>query len=136
MHTAQSLFLAAAFAVLGSACGDEPTVATTTAAQAVGETGVTDSPTFAKEVAAHAALTGGKHEEALRLYDELLALDPKNLPARINRAATLSLLGRNEEALVATEECLAADPKDPEIRINRAQILYNLARHQEAQESI
>lgn len=122
-------------ALLG-ACSGETKTSNTSAADAVGTKDVAQSPTFAKEIAAHEALNAGRVQDALRLYDELVALAPANVPVKVNRAVALTMLERYPEALTAIDECAALDPKDPEIHINRAQILHNLARHAEALEAI
>lgn len=131
----RSIVLLALFVATPS-CGGETKSSNESAASKVGTGGLDASPGFAKGLAGYSALNAGKFDEALRLYDELLVLEPGNLPARINRSVALTMLGRNADALVAIDDCVKRDPNDPEIHINRGQILFNLTRHQEALEAV
>ncbi len=50
---------------------------------------------------------------ALPWYDRILALQPGNHPAMLERAATLGELGRNREMLAQTRALLALSPNNP-----------------------
>jgi tetratricopeptide (TPR) repeat protein len=50
------------------------------------------------------------HEEALRVFGELLALDPACLPAKVGRGVSLERLGRREEARRILEACIRERP--------------------------
>ncbi len=53
-------------------------------------------------------------EAALPWYDRALAVEPGNLAAMLERAATLGDLGRARDMLAQTRAVLAADPKNPQ----------------------
>ena len=44
------------------------------------------------------------------LCDKVLAVDPQDIDALINKGGALSQLGRNEEAISSYDEILAIDP--------------------------
>ncbi|MEM7333225.1 MAG: tetratricopeptide repeat protein [Chloroflexota bacterium] len=54
----------------------------------------------------------GKHEEALAIFEEVLAKEPENSMALLNRALTLQDNGRFPEALTALEAYLALPSRD------------------------
>ena len=119
-----------------AACGKDESASTPARAPASATKVSGDFTAAGKKIAAFEAYNGGRFADALRLYDELLTVEPDNLDARINRAASLGQLGRWPEALTATDECLARNPNDPEIHINRSTILSELGRSEEALESV
>jgi tetratricopeptide (TPR) repeat protein len=119
-----------------AACGKDESASTPARAPTAATKVSGDFTAAGKKIAAFEAYNGGRFADALRLYDELLTVEPDNLDARINRAASLGQLGRWPEALTATDECLARNPNDPEIHINRSTILSELGRSEEALESV
>lgn len=70
---------------------------------------------------------------ALPWFDRALQIDPKYLPAMVERAATLGDLGRASEMLAAARAILAIDPKNPNAWLLQAVLAaragkYGLAR--------
>ncbi|MBK5969058.1 MULTISPECIES: tetratricopeptide repeat protein [Thiorhodovibrio] len=74
----------------------------------------------------------GALEEAVRGYDEVLAVRADLTPAHNNRAAALRELGRFEEALAACNQALAREPGYVEAHCNRGNALQDLGRMEEA----
>lgn len=61
-----------------------------------------------------------RNDEALALYDKVLAEHPDRAQAHANRAEVLARLGRYGESLTAAELAHRLDPGDPGIALNRA----------------
>jgi len=74
----------------------------------------------------------GQYEEALRFYDQCLAMNPGVSTVMTNRAVALARLGRYEEAEVEFREALALDPRDMTAWTNLGLCLSRLRREQEA----
>ena len=74
----------------------------------------------------------GRFNEALGLFDQVLALDPSNHEAQFNRASAMAQLGRNDEALREFDRLLTERPTDPAILSNRGITLNQLGRAEEA----
>jgi len=79
---------------------------------------------YARAVALQQA---GDLDGAVRGYREVLAGDPRNVPARSNLGAALAALGRYEEAIAAYRAALALAPGDARIRTNLALAYYKSA---------
>lgn len=71
-------------------------------------------------------------QEALQTADQVLAVEPENRDAWIQRASALGNLGRHEEALASFEKLLALDGRLGEGWLRRGQTLQSLNRHDEA----
>ncbi len=84
---------------------------------------------------ADAAFNTGKHEEALRLYDELLEAEPDNLRALIQSGKLLSWSQRFDEAINRYERALAIDPAEETARMERAKVLSWSGRYDAALEA-
>ena len=69
---------------------------------------------------------------ALAHYDKVLALQPEDAAAWINRGTVLSELGRGEEALASYDHALALQPEDADVWNNRGNVLRELGRGEEA----
>ncbi len=54
----------------------------------------------------------GNVNEALKLFNECLALDPTSVPVKYELAIVNKILGVNDVALAFAKECAAADPKN------------------------
>jgi tetratricopeptide (TPR) repeat protein len=84
-------------------------------------------------VAVGAALErDGRHEDALRVTERALAIDPGVAGAHQNRALSLLALGRAEEALRATEAATRLDPDLAAAWLTRGAILARSGRIEEA----
>lgn len=84
---------------------------------------------------ADAAFNAGRHDEALRLYDETLEADPSNLRALIQSGKLLSWSQRFEEAIERYERALAVDPAEETARLERAKVLSWSGRYDAALEA-
>ncbi len=73
----------------------------------------------------------GKHEEALACFEQVIQLDPGNVPAQNNVGYMLQLLGRYQEALAAFEQTLQLDPMYLRAYTNKGNMLRQLGRHHE-----
>ena len=73
---------------------------------------------------AEACLEDGRHDEALRHYNEVLGFDPTNEEAWFDRAEVLAMLGRKEEAADSYDRVLSLNPKNKVARVERANLLY------------
>ena len=76
-----------------------------------------------------------KYEDALKAYDEALAIDPGHHQSLFNKAVVLQMLGRVQEALVYYDKALEVNPNDCETWGNRGIALRSLGRTEEAIES-
>jgi protein O-GlcNAc transferase len=74
----------------------------------------------------------GQLAEAMRLYREVLATDPRDFPARHLLGVIHAQQGRNEEALREIDAALALKPEDAEAQLNRANVLKVMGRSEEA----
>lgn len=71
-------------------------------------------------------------EEALPLWDQLIALDPFNAVALHEKGLTLHWLGRTEEAIASLERACAIDPDNPVAIGNLAVVLADGGRNLDA----
>jgi tetratricopeptide (TPR) repeat protein len=92
-------------------------------------------PTNAEALELRGELTRGQYglAAALPWFDRALQIDPKYLPAMVERAATLGDLGRASDMLAAARAILAVDPKNPDAWLLQATLAaragkYDLAR--------
>ncbi len=69
-----------------------------------------------------------KFEESIRIYDQLLALEPENDVAWYCKALSLADLRRFDEGLLAVEKCLQLDPDLPNAETIRSRILDAMSR--------
>ena len=67
--------------------------------------------------------------DAIRYAERVLTLDPRSLPARLVRGASLRRLGRVEEALLDYETVLERSPDRPQLHTQVAGMLAGLRRH-------
>ena len=83
------------------------------------------------------ALHGEKRfEDALAVYDRLLALQPNSVAAHMGRGGALRALDRHQAALAEYEIVLAADPNAADVWNGRGHLLRILGRVDEALESL
>jgi serine/threonine protein kinase/tetratricopeptide (TPR) repeat protein len=76
----------------------------------------------------------GLYDEALRLYDRLLAVNPKDVVlVSFNKARIYTHQGRFEEAVAEIEKGRAAEPEHPLLRIFLAVALFNQSMLDDAQ---
>jgi tetratricopeptide (TPR) repeat protein len=81
------------------------------------------------------SLQRGDGEEAVRLIDRALTIDPNQIMAHNNRGVALQALGRQGEALQSYDRALALGADFAEIHYNRAVALQILCWHHEALQS-
>ncbi|MDZ7814749.1 MAG: tetratricopeptide repeat protein [Planctomycetota bacterium] len=74
----------------------------------------------------------GRHEEAIKDYDEAIRLDPKYAAAYNNRGAANVKLGRHKDALSDYDEAIKLDPKYALAYRNRGNAKFELDRYEEA----
>jgi tetratricopeptide (TPR) repeat protein len=53
--------------------------------------------------------TEGKYEESIKIFDELLAIDPRDQRALENKISVIGISGRYDEALDLYKKCVAED---------------------------
>jgi len=78
--------------------------------------------------------SAGRHEDALRSYEEALATDRSNVRALVGASVMLGRLNRAEEALPCLEEACELDAGDSEAWLNRGSCLEDLSRIDESKE--
>ena len=66
----------------------------------------------------------GKAAEALRIYDELLRTDPRNVQALAYRGWLLKRAGLPDLAMEALDKAVAIDPRFPDAHFFRGMVLY------------
>lgn len=66
----------------------------------------------------------GKATEALRIYDELIKDDPRNVQALAYRGWLLKRAGLPDLALAALDQAVAIDPRFPDAHFFRGMVLY------------
>ncbi|MHA1210237.1 MAG: tetratricopeptide repeat protein [Candidatus Freyarchaeota archaeon] len=76
----------------------------------------------------------GRFDEAIKCYDEALALRPNYSAALFNKANALCELGKLKEAIAFFDRALEADPEDWEALHNKGNALFNLCCFKEALE--
>ena len=67
----------------------------------------------------------GRLDQALAIFDALLALDPKHVRAHINRGGALANIGDSAGALAAYDAALALDPEHVLAHYNRGVVLWD-----------
>lgn len=79
----------------------------------------------------------GLHEEARRVFDRLLELNPNDVViVTMNRARILNYEGRYEEAILELDKALAVEPEHPLVKTFLAATHFNAGRVQEAHAAI
>lgn len=76
----------------------------------------------------------GQHSAALALYDQVLALNPKDRQARLGRARVLGWTDRHAEAVAHYAALLADDPGDAEALLGIGRVQSWRGRHRDAAE--
>jgi tetratricopeptide (TPR) repeat protein len=66
----------------------------------------------------------GKAAEALKIYDELLKTDPRNVQALAYRGWLLKRAGLPDLALTALDQAISIDPRFPDAHFFRGMVLY------------
>jgi tetratricopeptide (TPR) repeat protein len=66
----------------------------------------------------------GKAAEALRIYDELIRADPRNIAALSYRGWLLKRAGLPDQAMDSLDRAIAVDPKFPDAHFFRGMVLY------------
>jgi arylsulfatase A-like enzyme/Flp pilus assembly protein TadD len=78
----------------------------------------------------------GRTEEAIGLYDELVAVDPEDMTLRVDRGAALQRVGRGEEAEADYRVALATDDGIPEAAFNLGLLELAQGRDAEAEQHL
>jgi len=73
----------------------------------------------------------GEYDHAIRLYDEIIKIDPNNVHACLNKANVLDYMGKHEEALMWYNSALDLDPGNAEIWYNKGVTLKKTGMHNE-----
>lgn len=115
LHAAPRTWLVAGLAatLMPPALAQQPTETLASAAralparQAMVEVRQLPAPVRQKLDQGRDALAGGRHEQALRAFDEALVLEPSNPYALSGRAMALHKLERHDQARLAYEQALA-----------------------------
>ena len=66
----------------------------------------------------------GKAADALKIYDELLKSDPRNVQALSYRGWLLKRAGLPDQALASLDQAVAIDPRFPDAHFFRGMVLY------------
>lgn len=78
----------------------------------------------------------GNFDKAIKWFNEVIALSPKNVYAYVNRGHVNSLLGNHEEALKDANKALEIAPNDKGALLNKAVELLKLNKLDEAKEHL
>ncbi|MBI4416797.1 MAG: tetratricopeptide repeat protein [Euryarchaeota archaeon] len=78
------------------------------------------------------ASASGQLEEALSLFDRILAVEPDNVNALVGKGVALRRVGREDEALVTLDAALARQPNNTAALRAKGQILEGRDAHEEA----
>ena len=74
----------------------------------------------------------GKHEEAIKHYDQAIDINPQFAEAYNNRGMTKNLFGRHEEAIADYDQAIRINPQFAKAYYNRGNTKDLLGRHEEA----
>jgi len=81
---------------------------------------------------AESAYQHGDSEGAIHLYERLLQLQPRSIPARANLAVALAHVGRYDDAVVQYRLALKDAPGNPSLLLNLALARYKQAKFEQA----
>ena len=76
----------------------------------------------------------GRAQEALEVFDRVMAQKPGQMQVFLGKGCTLMGLGRYEESLSLFNEALQRQPQSPEAQIYKGMALYLAGRIEEAME--
>ena len=74
----------------------------------------------------------GNFKDAIKIFNELLGINPKDLRALSNKATVIGKSGQYDEALVRFEQLVTADPHFLSCRICYINLLTYLGKYEEA----
>src|SRR6516165_4751352 len=77
---------------------------------------------------AQAALTTGRHQEAIALATKAIQLEPTNARAQLILGSALEALGKHTEAIAAFTKCIALDPKMADAYDHRGSEYFKLGK--------
>ncbi len=95
-------------------------------------------PTLAEShlAMARAFLLKGDRESAVASADKALAIEPKNTPAILLKAESLSVMGQPEAGLKVAKDALEQDPDNVRLRLGYAQVMVQAGRYDEVGEQL
>jgi len=73
-----------------------------------------------------------KYEEAIKLYDQVLKIDPRSVEALNGKGLAFNKLGRYEDAITWFDNSLKIEPNSAQVLNNKGISLANLDRFEEA----
>ena len=73
-----------------------------------------------------------KYDDAIKLYDQVLKIDPRSVEALNGKGLAFNKLGRYEDAISWFDNALEIDPTYPQVLNNKGISLANLDRFEEA----
>jgi len=74
----------------------------------------------------------GKYDQAIQVYDQALATDPKNDKVYFVKGQALAAEGKYDQAIQAYDQALATDPKNDKIYFFKGNALLYLKKNQDA----
>jgi tetratricopeptide (TPR) repeat protein len=74
----------------------------------------------------------GDLEDAIRYYNEVLAIEPNNTGAIYDKGLALDVLGKHEDAIVHYDMLLSVQPDNINALVNKGAALADLGNYQEA----
>jgi tetratricopeptide (TPR) repeat protein len=74
----------------------------------------------------------GKYNEAISLFDKVLAVDPTNTLALSNKGTTLAYLQKYNEAISLFDKALSIEPNNTGILNSKGNVLVSLQKYNEA----
>ena len=77
-------------------------------------------------------LIAGRYNEAINLFDKVLAVDPNNTLALSNKGTTLAYLQKYNEAISLFNKALSIEPNNTGILNSKGNVLVSLQKYNEA----
>ena len=74
----------------------------------------------------------GDHANAIRYYNEVLAIEPNNTAAIYDKGLALDVLGKHEDAIIHYDMLLSIQPDNINALVNKGGALADLGNYQEA----
>ena len=74
----------------------------------------------------------GLFDDAISCYDKILSMEPDNIPALVDKAATLQNMGKPKKAILMFDMALKLDPNNVDALLNKGAALHTLNRFDES----